>query len=293
MPYISAEAWIIMNLTKLSIKNKLIQYGKPLSSWEININRGILTGLNEAFVIDEAKKDEIIKSDPKSAEIIKPILRGREIKKYFTEWDGGYLISTFPSLKIKIDNYVGVKKYLKSFGKKLEQVGEEYIDDSGLKVKTRKKTSNNWFETQDQIGFHNEFKKEKIIWKRIGSQLRFSYSASEIFSLDSTCIATGEKIKYLTALLNSKLCQYQMFQEAPRTGMGDLIISVQALEPILVYYPSEKEEQKFTELVDKIIILKKEGKDSTALEKKIDEMVYKLYNLTPEEIAVVENRGVN
>jgi adenine-specific DNA-methyltransferase len=160
MPYISAEAWIIMNLTKLSIKNKLIQYGKPLSSWEIKINFGIKTGLNEAFVIDEAKKDEIIKSDPKSAEIIKPILRGREIKKYFTEWDGGYLISTFPSLKIKIDNYVGVKKYLKSFGKKLEQVGEEYIDDSGLKVKTRKKTSNNWFEKIKLVFIMNSRKRK-------------------------------------------------------------------------------------------------------------------------------------
>ncbi len=79
-----------------------------------------------------------------------------------------------------------------------------------------------------------------------------------------------------------------MFEQAPRTGMGDLIISVQALEPILVHYPSEKTEEEVVGLVDQILERKKQNKDTSDLENKIDQMVYKLYNLTEEEIKIVE-----
>ena len=123
--------------------------------------------------------------------------------------------------------------------------------------------------------------------------MRFSYSDEEIYCLDSTCIATGEKIKYLTALLNSKLCLYQLFETAPKTGMGDMIISVQALEPLLVYYPTDEEEQMFVKLVDEIIEAKKQNPnaDTGKLECKIDELVYQLYGLTDEEIRIVEGKA--
>jgi len=288
MPYINENSWTILNPIKKSISERITSNGIKLIEWDIKMFRGILTGLNEAFIINESKKDEIVNSDKKSKEIIKPIFRGREIEKYYTKWEGDYLISTFPALKINISDYPGVKNYLQSFGKRIEQIGEEYIEINGEKVKTRKKTSNKWFETQDQIGFYEEFYKEKVIWKRIGSQLRFTYSDSEIYSLDSTCIATGEKIKYLTALLNSKVCRYQLFEHAPRTGMGDLLISVQAIEPLLVHYPSKETEEQINKLVDQIITNNKEGKDTTALENEIDKLVYELYGLSEEEIEVVE-----
>ena len=236
------------------------------------------------------KRKELVKADLNSKEIIRPILRGREIESYYTEWDGGFIICTFPAFKIDIDKYKGIKTYLKTYLPKLNQTGATFINSEGKKEKTRKKTGNKWFETQDQIGFYQEFEKEKIIWKRIGSQLRFSYSDKEIYCLDSTCIATGEKIKYLTALLNSKLCQYQLFEQAPRTGMGDLIISVQALEPIFVYYPTKNEEKIIETLVEKIIAKKTENPqaDTSKEEKQIDVMVYHLYNLTYDEAKIID-----
>ncbi|MBP6738842.1 MAG: Eco57I restriction-modification methylase domain-containing protein, partial [Leptospiraceae bacterium] len=282
MAYVSEDTWVIMNSMKQSINEKIKAKGKPLNKWKIHINRGILTGFNEAFIIDEEKRKELKKSDEKSEEIIRPVLRGREIEKYFTEWDGGYLISTFPAFNIQISKYKAVKKYLESFLPKINQTGETFINSEGVTDKTRKKTSNKWFETQDPIAYFKEFSKEKIIWKRIGSQLRFSYSNKDIYCLDSTCIATGEKIKYLTALLNSKLCNYQLFEYAPKTGMGDLIISVQALEPLLVYYPNDTQEELFNRLVDYILTLKSKHKDSSFFERLIDAMVYELY--FPESI---------
>jgi hypothetical protein len=288
MPYVTVERWAIMDDGKKSISGKLMTKGKPLKEWNITINRGILTGYNEAFIIDRAKRNELVGVDAKCSEIIRPLLRGREIEKYYTDWDGDFLISTFPALHIDIDKYKAVKKYLESYSPKLMQTGEIFINSEGNHEKTRKKTGNKWFETQDQIGYYKEFSKAKIIWKNIGSQVRFSYSDEEIYGLDTTCIATGEKIKYLTALLNSKLCIYQLMESAPRTGMGDLKTSVQAIEPLLIYYPTEKEQQQIEQLVDEILKKKKSKQDTTALEREIDVLVYKLYELTYAEVKIID-----
>jgi tRNA1(Val) A37 N6-methylase TrmN6 len=292
MNYITNEAWTISDSIKQALEQKYKTKGKPLIKWDVKINFGIKTGYNEAFVIDEVKKKELIKADPKCKGIIKRLLRGREIEKYHTEWDGGYLIATFPILKLDINNYKEIKSYLEGFLPKIKQIGATYKNANGEIEKTRKYTQHEWFETQDPIAYHKEFIKEKVIWKRIGSQLRFSYSDEEIYCLDSTCIATGEKIKYLTALLNSKLCNYQLFEKSPRTGMGDLIISVQALEPIFVHYPDDQEEEAIVNLFDRIYSAKRlnQEADTSVLENEIDQLVYNMYDLTEEEIKIVEGQ---
>ena len=278
--------WKLAKKEEHELKRKIEKIGTPLKDWDIKINFGIKTGFNQAFIIDEDTKAKLISKDPKSAEIIKPILRGRDIQKYRFEWAGSYLISTFPALKLDIHDYPSVKNYLSSFGKRLEQTGEKYIDENGIENKSRKRTSNKWFETQDTIGYWKEFENEKIIWKRIGSILRFCYSSESIMSLDSTCIATGKGLKYLTAVLNSKLGNY-LLQDSPRTGMGDLIISVQALEPIPIPEIPPQTQRPFTTLVNTIIRKKEAGEETTAEETEIDRLVYDLYGLTDDEIRMV------
>ncbi|MEK7433971.1 MAG: Eco57I restriction-modification methylase domain-containing protein, partial [Cyanobacteriota bacterium] len=131
---LTKESWIILSKKEFDIKKKIEEKGIPLKDCDILINRGVTTGLNEAFIIDEKKKTELIKLDPKNAEIIKPILRGRDIKKYKSEFANLWIISTFPSLKINIDKYPLIRDYLKTFGKKIEQTGEIYIDELGNKI---------------------------------------------------------------------------------------------------------------------------------------------------------------
>jgi hypothetical protein len=223
------------------------------------------------------------------------------VQKYNAEWTNDYVISTFPALNINIDYYFAVKNYLENFQPKLNQTGETFINKAGEPEKTRKKTGNKWFETQDQIGFVEEFSKEKVIWKRIGSKMRFAYSNEEMYCLDSTCIATGEKIKYLTAVLNSKAGLYQLFKTSPQTGTGDQIISVQALEPLLVHYPKPNIELKFNLIVDYILFIKKSKEQlfqnttkeliSSVFEEIIDMMVYELYfeeHMKEKEIDVLQ-----
>lgn len=107
--YYTSESWVILNVVAQSIKQKIESIGVPLKEWNISINYGIKTGLNEAFIIDSQKREELIAQDPKSAEIIRPILRGRDIKRYHYEFADLYLITTFPSLNYDIDKYPAVE----------------------------------------------------------------------------------------------------------------------------------------------------------------------------------------
>ena len=150
----------------------------------------------------------------------------------------------------------------------------------------------NWWNLR-ACAYYPEFDKEKIIWKRIGSILRFAYIQHPMFCLDSTCIATGKNVKFLTAVLNSRVSHYQLFYLAPKTGTGDLIVSVQALEPLLVAPITNENQHLVAEIenkVDKIIAAKHadQNADTSNLENEIDKLVYELYNLTEDEIAIVE-----
>lgn len=151
----TSNSWTILSPIEQSINQKINSKGIPLKEWNLRINRGILTGYNDAFIIPTEKKDELIAADPKSAELIRPILRGRDIKRYTYTFADLWLIATFPSRHYNIDNYPAIKKHLLSYGiERLEQTGLKHIVN-GVEIKSRKRTSNKWFETQDSISYWN------------------------------------------------------------------------------------------------------------------------------------------
>src|SRR5690625_2502951 len=191
MKNLSEDSWIILSPIEQSIKEKIERIGTPLKDWDIKINYGIKTGFNQAFIIDDETRKRLIQEDPKSAEIIRPILRGRDIQRYDYNFASLYLISTFPSLTIEIENYPAVKTFLEGFKPKIKQTGETLtpneiksvithgekfgieINASSLK-KSRKKTNNKWFETQDSIDYWEDFNRQKIAWNRIASEKQYS-----------------------------------------------------------------------------------------------------------------------
>lgn len=289
------------------LMNRIEYIGKPLKEWNISINRGILTGFNEAFIIDTAKRDELIASDTKSAEIIKPILRGRDVQKYATNWAEQWMITTFPSLNLAIDSYPAVKIYLESFGKRLEQTGE---------VGSRKKTKNAWFETQDQISYWEDFEKSKVIWGEISDEPKFSYDNNSYYMNDTLFMMTGQNLKYLLALLNSKLSKWYFEKISTTTGMGtnrwkkfklellpiaiandetpfiNFVDEILESKPKIKEYKSLLDEAIKNDNFDREIKLKKEivtmENRVIECEKEIDSMVYALYGLGEDEIAIVE-----
>ena len=216
------------------------------------------------------------------AENNRPILRGRDIKRYDYEFADQYIIATFPSRQYNIDDYQALRDYLLSFGmERLEQSGKEYVIN-GEKVKARKKTNNKWFETQDSISYWDDFSRPKIIWKRVGSIIRFSYDENGVFGLDSTCFAIGKHIPYLCCVLNSSMGHY-LLNGAPRTGTGDLLISVQAVEPVRIPVIDDNDEA-FSDLVRRFVT-----SPSSELDEEIDNIIFDLYGLSPDEREYIVN----
>ena len=245
------------------------------------IYRGVLTGYNEAFIIDNQTKEALIAADSKSSKIIKPILRGRDIQRYHSEWAGLWLIDSHNGYgdypPVDIEDYPAIKTYLDKFYLKLKKRQDKGVTPYNLR----------------NCNYHEEFEEEKIIWKRIGSILRFSFDDNKMYGLDSACIATGKQLKFLLAVLNSELGNY-LLEDSPKTGMGELIVSVQALEPILVPPITDENTslaRKIESLVDRILTAKRAvpTADITNLEEQINSLVYKLYGINSKEIDLIRS----
>ncbi len=280
--HFNSSPWFIGSPAEIALKKKIEKMGKPLKDWDMLMHRGVTTGCNEAFIIDEKMRNELIKKDPGSVDIIKPVLRGRDINRYGYEWNGLYLITTFPSLHININSYPAVREYLKSFGKKLEQTGEKGC---------RKKTDHKWFEIQDNIAYWKEFEEEKVVWLELVDDGRFCVVPAGYYINNSSYMMVTQRNKYFCAVLNSRLINMYFDNICAESGAGTnrWIQQYTELLPIpMLYTPVRKIiADKIEFLVDQII---KTGSETKNLENQIDELVYELYGLSQKEIEIVEGK---
>ncbi|MGQ2575795.1 class I SAM-dependent DNA methyltransferase [Campylobacter coli] len=292
---LSKESFTFSDENTSALKAKIERIGTPLKEWQgLNIYRGILTGYNEAFIITTEKRNEILANckdeaeKERTAKLIRKMLRGRDIKRYSYEWAGLWVIGTFPSLKLDIEQYPALKQYLSQFLPRIEQSGEKGC---------RKKTSNKWFETQDNIAYYEEFEKEKIVWNRISSDLCFSYDNQKNFILDSMFSITfysNINLKYLIANLNSSISKFWIKNNAATLGDGiyGAKIYIEKLPIPKINSKNQKLVDELINLVDEILKAKEQNKNASTqeLENKINSLTYKLYNLTEDEIKIIENK---
>jgi adenine-specific DNA-methyltransferase len=279
---LNENVWAFENQEVIRIKHKIEAQGIQLKDWSITINYGIKTGLNDAFVIDTDSKNKLINDDPKSAEIIKPLLRGRDIQKWQADYQNLWLIATFPSKKYNIEDYHAVKNHLLSFGERLEQNGAKG---------SRKKTTNKWFETQDNIAYWQDFEKPKIIYPNMTKFLPFVLDFdNHFYHNDKSFHLVAERIYWLGAFLNSRLFKYCFQDNFPELLGGTRELRKVFFDKIPIKQISSEEEIPFKNLVDKILTAKKQSPmaDTSALESEIDRLVYELYGLSEEEIRIVE-----
>jgi methylase of polypeptide subunit release factors len=279
------KAWVAYSKAEYNLIKKIEKQGLQLKDWKIKINRGILTGCNEAFIIDHKTKERIIGEDPKSSEILKPILRGEDIKAYVPSFADLYLIATFPSLNIDIEEYKGVKNYLIKYKEQIEPKPKNY---NGDKWKGRKYGAYEWFETQDSIAYHEDFAKPKIIFPNMTKFLPFVYDETGIVANQKCFILSGENLKYLTGVFNSKLWKFAFKNRFPELLGETFELSKVFFDKIPIKKPIGSFEKKITILIDDILNRKKANQDTTTLEREIDVLVYKLYELSYEEVKIID-----
>ena len=281
-PFTTKDSWVILSKIEQSIKRKIESVGTPLKDWkDIKIYRGVLTGCNEAFIISTDKRNEILNNcssedeRTRTDEIIRPILRGRDIKRYGYDWDNKWLIATFPSRHYDIDLYPALKSYLLKFGKeKLEQSGKKY-QINGVLVKSRKKTNNQWFETQDSIAYWDLFFQPKICWKAVGRRLAFALVEEGIYLTAPASFISGDSNnEILLAYLCSAVANYYINQYSDSTGAGDLMLNIQSLVKLPI------PQQQSQKLIDAI---KRENDDL------IDQSIFEIYGFSKDEIDFICN----
>jgi len=291
LDYFNEEVWAISTPELIRTKKLLEKKHKKLSEWPIYFRRGILTGFNPAFIIPKDIKEIIIKEDSISKSILHPILRGRDTRKYYCNFHELYIIGTFPSKKVNIEDFKGVKNYLESFDRrKLEQNGRSYINSSGEKDSGRKPTRNSWFELQDSTAYYNEFEKPKIVFSEIVSEPQFYYDTHRYYPEATAFLITGENLKWLTAFLNSELITvlFRIFYAG-----GELVGKYRYKKAFLENLPIPEPNENFKPIIETIIdylglykgVFKCESQEqpiSLFFESVIDSLVYQV--VFPEEI---------
>ena len=281
------ESWSILSDIERSIKQKVETVGVPIREWDVQIYRGILTGYNDAFIISSEKRKEILANcadedeRERTAELIRPILRGRDIKRYDYEFAGQYIIATFPSRQYNIDDYPALREFLLSFGmERLEQTGKEY-DINGKKVKARKKTNNKWFETQDSISYWDDLSKTKIVWIELSDESKFTI-CEDIVPLNTVFFLTGVNLHHILGLLNSKLVHWYFTTcLGTSSGVGTNRWLKYTIEQLpLVPYSDDALSQLVIERLSP-------ETDIDKSEKQIDVLICELYGLSPTEMSFI------
>ncbi|WP_441751277.1 type IIG restriction enzyme/methyltransferase [Helicobacter pylori] len=293
---LSTESFIFADATLLDLRDKMESVGTPLKDWDIQIYRGILTGANEAFIIPTEKRDEILNACKTQEErkrteaLIKPILRGKDIKRYAYEWADLWVINTHngytSNLKFKIPP-IDIEKY---------PVLKSHLDSHWDTIATRSDQGDTPYHLRN-CAYLEDFEKEKIVYPCImAKEPCFVYEEKGFYAPAPANIVTGDKIeiKYITALLNSKCIYFAMRKFYMGGGIeGELKTNNLEKIPIPKITPqNQKLAHKITDCAKAILEAKeKDPKANTQkLEKEIDALVYQLYNLTDEEIKTIEER---
>ncbi len=294
--------WSLADERSAALLNKLKKTGVPLKEYvKGKIYYGIKTGLNEAFVIDEETRNSLVSEDPKSKEIIKPFLVGRDVKRYQPPTGKQFLI--FTRRGIEIQKYSAVEKYLSQYKELLMPKPKDW---KGSNWKGRKLGSYKWYEIQDAVDYYVEFEKPKIIVPCIVQHASYTLDDAGFYSNDKTSIIATDDL-YLLGILNSKAADFIMHLISSTKQGGyfeykPMYFSQIPIRTIDSSNPSDKSyHDSMVALVKQMLELHKQlasaktDHDKTVIQRQIDAtdrqidlLVYELYGLTEDEIKIVE-----
>ena len=268
---------MILSPIEQSIKRKIEAVGTPLKDWDIQINYGIKTGYNDAFIIDTAKRDEILANcqseneRERTAELIRPILRGRDIKRYGYNWANLWLINTHNGIRgklerIHIEDYPAVKAHLDQYWDRISKRADKGDTPYNLR----------------NCAYLEDFSKPKIIYPNMTKYMPFVYDEANFLTNQKCFIITGQNMAYLNAFLNSSLFKYCFRDSFPELQGGTRELSKIFFDKIPVKLVSLEQNEIFRKIVNSV------QSDYTIEQTKyIDTLLFDLYNLTTEERKVI------
>lgn len=286
---LATTGWTLETPEVLNLIKKISNIGTPLGEYiHQRFYRGVLTGFNEAFVINAATRERLISEAPRSAELIKPWLRGRDVRKWKAEWAGFYIIA-IPSSANKEWPWSRENKEenaRKIFSESFPTI-HRHISKWETKLRKRDDQGKFWWELRS-CAYYEEFEKPKIIYPDIAQHQKFTFDENCYF-LGNTAYIMPTENKNLIGILNSTLIWWYYINLSSIIRGGYVRFIAQYMEKLPIAIPSEISKQELEDRVNQILE-DPEGPEVARLEKEIDQLVYELYQLTPGEIALVEQR---
>jgi type I restriction-modification system DNA methylase subunit len=277
---LSAASWSFSAEGDDELRRRIESVGSKVID-TYNVYYGLITGLNEAFVINEDTKDYLISLDKKHNEVIRPLLRGRDIGKYEKKSISNWLIATKNEYRVAT-LYPKLAKYLQELDVELEQ-----------KISSRGAKGTHWMNLRD-CAYYEQIEGEKIIWLELTDTSKFTYTSEGEYMLNGTYILTGPNLFYVLGILNSKLSNYYFKFITNSSGMGTNQWRKYAVEniplPNFDSVPSSTSRELMS-LVKKRLELSIASHPSECqlLEEEIDKVVYEIYSLTPKDIELIES----
>ena len=272
----NSDSWVILSPIEQSIKRKIEAVGTPLKDWDIQINYGIKTGYNDAFIINTEKRDEILSNcqsedeRTRTAELIRPILRGRDIKRYGYNWANLWLINTHNGIRgklerVHIEDYPAIKAHLDQYWDRISKRADKGDTPYNLR----------------NCAYLEDFSKQQIVWIELSDEPKFSY-AQNVMSVNTVFFLTGEHVLHILGLLNSKLITWY-FKHCIGTTSG--VGTNRWLKYTIEQIPIAPINIGIEQLVNQIC-----SNLDTTIDRKIDDMVCKQYGLDEEEISFIVNQ---
>ena len=288
--------WSILSPPEQSAMDKILAKGTPLKDWDVSIYRGVTTGYNGAFIVDDSTRRMLIDQDPNSAQVIRPALRGRDIQRYRASWAGRWLIFIPWHFPLHEDASIKGSSNLaeEAFKERYPAVyGHLLSHKTALASRNKAETGirYEWYALQRwAASYHEEFAKEKLFWMDMSPEGRFAYSNKEEYCNNKGFLLTGSSLKYLCSILNSTLITWVMRQTARTTGVGLIQWEKFSVERLPIPQIPTADQQPFVRLLDAILEEKASNPDADTshLEWEIDRLVYDLYGLTDEEDTAIE-----
>ena len=269
----NSDSWVILSPTEQCIKQKIEAIGTPLKDWDIKINYGIKTGFNDSFIISTEKRNEILAEcqtgdeQNKTAELIRPILRGRDIKRYGYDWADLWLINAHNGIKgklprIDINEYPAIKAHLDQYWDKIKERADQGDTPYNLR----------------NCAYMEDFLKPKVMYPNMTKFLPFYYDKKGFYQNDKSFMITGNKIAFLTAFLNSSLFKFCFIDNFPELQGGTRELRKIFFDKIPVIQVNNEVDKQFETAVADI------QNDYTKYKAiALDKMIFDLYNLTDEE----------
>ena len=292
--FAGSDSWVILSPIEQSIKRKIEAVGTPLKDWDIQINYGIKTGYNDAFIINTEKRDEILSNcqtedeRTRTAELIRPILRGRDIKRYGYNWANLWLIYIPWHFPLQFDESItgASEKAETAFQEQYPAVYQhmlEYKEPLSKRNKAETGIRYEWYAMQRWgAKYWEDFSKPKIMYPNMTKYIPFYFDEKNFLQNDKSFMITGKHIAYLTAFLNSSIFKFCFLDKFPELQGGTRELRKIFFDKIPVLEISDEENIKFQSLITEI---QNEYKREKAIQ--IDKRLFELYGLTKEECEII------